>query len=122
MGDPELQALGCEADPLMAAETVGQNHRHMAAELTTAAIEHQRQPGVKGIGPQTPEAQLRQFGELAGILRLKGPVEGEIQGAGGGEQISWGACAPGLQRREIQAADAFGGNREAGGRLGHQEL
>ena len=62
MADPQFEAVGGKADALGAAEAVGQQHRHMACQGSLAPLQHQGQPGIKGIGPKAPQPHLGDFG------------------------------------------------------------
>lgn len=115
MGDPELQTLWGEAQPLAGAEAVGQLHRHMASQLAAATLQHQGQPGVKGIRPQAPEPQLRNLGALPRIALLQGPIELKFQHRSKGQQLRRPQRRPGGQRSQIKAADHHGIELDQGG-------
>ena len=82
VGDPQLQGLRRKADPFVAAEPVGQQHRHVAAEGAAAALQQQGQPGMEGIGPQAPEAHLGDLREFTGILHRPRPLQLQFHTAG----------------------------------------
>ena len=75
MADPKAEVIGVKAQAFGAAELMQHLHGHMAAELAVAALQQQRQPGTERIGPQAPQAALRHFTELAGIVIGAGPVQ-----------------------------------------------
>ena len=127
MGDPQIQALRGEADALAAAESVGQQHRHMAGEGSPTAFEHQGQPGVQGIGAQTPEPYLGHFREFAGIVVGPRPEQLKLQLARHRHQGLHAGGLQGSQGGEIKLPDLPGGDGKRQERRlrsvgGHQEL
>lgn len=126
VGDPQLQGFRSEADPLGAAEAVGQQHRHVAGQAAAAALEHQGQPGMKGIGPEAPQTDLRDLRELAGILEGPRPVQPQLHSTGPLEQPLGGKARQRRQGRQIEAEDLLPAHlqgRRVGERWGgHQEL
>jgi hypothetical protein len=126
VGDPQLQGFRSEADPLGAAEAMGQQHRHMAAEGAAAALEQQRQPGMQGISPQAPQAHLGDLRELTGILRRPRPLQLQFHAPGEVEQPFGGKGRQRGQRGQIETADPLRRHLQGGefgeGWGGHQEL
>ncbi len=126
VGDPQLQGFRSEADPLGAAEAVGQQHRHVAGQAAATPFEHQGQPGMEGVGPETPQADLRDLRELAGVLGGPRPVEPQLHPAGLFEEPPGGEGGQRRQGSQIETEDPFPvhlqGGKAGEGWGGHQEL
>ena len=108
MGDPELQGFGLEAQSIGAAEPVGDHHGHVTDQAALIPLQHQRQPGVAGVGPQRPQPRFGAFCELARVVGLARPVEAQLQGRPLGENLPQGSGCPRLQWREIETTDRIG--------------
>lgn len=74
VGDPDLQGLRVEANPFTGTEVVGDHHRHVLDQASARSLQHEREPGVHGIGPEGPKSGLRAFTQLSGIVGIPRPV------------------------------------------------
>ena len=105
MADPKAEVIGIKAQAFRAAELMQHLHGHMAAELAVAALQQQRQPGAERIGPQAPQAALRHFTQLAGIVIGAGPFQLQREAVFQFQQSGGRALPQLLQRAHVQAAD-----------------
>ena len=73
------EGIRIKANSFRAAEVMGHQHGHMAAELAAGAFHQQRQPGEMGVGPQAPKPAFGDFRQFAGVSVLPGPVQGQLE-------------------------------------------
>jgi hypothetical protein len=101
---------------------MGKKHGHVASQGAAGPFKQERQPGLFGVGPQAPEAHLRDFRELPRVVCRGGPLQLKLHLAAQSKTLDQGQSREGGQGGEVEGADLVGADRHERGWMGHQEL